>query len=180
MANKRLTKEEELLLQDFSRNVSTKSSALFYGNAFVVSVVPLWLFWRIHGQEVSASFLIWIFMTFVSTWLMAFAYRNVKFILKHQIAQKREDGVTREIMKQYSDDKKMNKKDRDERILWKKNEVADFEATMLSMFFNNALFTFVMIFVSFYLFGNTTGSWNYVLSIGAASGLAALFSTGTK
>lgn len=32
-----LTHEEELLLQDFSRNVSTKSSALFYGNAFIVS-----------------------------------------------------------------------------------------------------------------------------------------------
>lgn len=35
------TKEEELLLQDFSRNVSTKSSALFYGNAFIVSVIPI-------------------------------------------------------------------------------------------------------------------------------------------
>lgn len=35
------TKEEEILLQDFSRNVSTKSSALFYGNAFIVSVIPL-------------------------------------------------------------------------------------------------------------------------------------------
>lgn len=37
----KLTKEEELLLQDFSRNVTTKSSALFYGNSFIVSVVPL-------------------------------------------------------------------------------------------------------------------------------------------
>lgn len=35
------TKEEELLLQDFSRNVSTKSSALFYGNALIVSAVPI-------------------------------------------------------------------------------------------------------------------------------------------
>lgn len=35
------TKEEELLLQDFSRNVSTKSSALFYGNAFIVSAIPI-------------------------------------------------------------------------------------------------------------------------------------------
>lgn len=35
------TKEEEILLQDFSRNVSTKSSALFYGNAFIVSIIPL-------------------------------------------------------------------------------------------------------------------------------------------
>lgn len=40
-ANKAFTKEEELLLQDFSRNVSTKSSALFYGNAFIVSAIPI-------------------------------------------------------------------------------------------------------------------------------------------
>ncbi len=38
---KALTREEELLLQDFSRNVSTKSSALFYGNAFIVSAIPV-------------------------------------------------------------------------------------------------------------------------------------------
>jgi len=38
---KALSKEEELLLQDFSRNVSTKSNALFYGNALIVSAVPI-------------------------------------------------------------------------------------------------------------------------------------------
>jgi translocon-associated protein subunit gamma len=35
------SREEEILLQDFSRNVSTKSSALFYGNAAIVSAVPV-------------------------------------------------------------------------------------------------------------------------------------------
>lgn len=38
---KSLTKEEELLLQDFSRDVSKKSSLLFYGNALLVAVLPL-------------------------------------------------------------------------------------------------------------------------------------------
>ena len=37
----KFSNEEELLLQDFSRNVSTKSSALFYGNAFIVSAIPI-------------------------------------------------------------------------------------------------------------------------------------------
>jgi hypothetical protein len=32
---------EDLLLQDFSRNVTTKSWALFIGNAAVVSAIPL-------------------------------------------------------------------------------------------------------------------------------------------
>ena len=35
------TKEEELLLQDFSRNVSTGGNLLFYGNAFIVSAIPI-------------------------------------------------------------------------------------------------------------------------------------------
>ncbi|UYV68731.1 SSR3 [Cordylochernes scorpioides] len=39
VTNRKLTKEEELLLQDFSRNVSTKSSALFYGNALIVLLI---------------------------------------------------------------------------------------------------------------------------------------------
>lgn len=39
--NSGFTKEEELLLQDFSRNVSTKSNALFYFNGFFVSAIPI-------------------------------------------------------------------------------------------------------------------------------------------
>ena len=36
-----LSKEEELLLKDYSRNVSTKSSALFYGNALIIAAIPI-------------------------------------------------------------------------------------------------------------------------------------------
>jgi translocon-associated protein subunit gamma len=37
------------------------------------------------------------------------------------------------------------------RILWKKNEVADYEATTFSIFYNNALFLALVIFSSFYI-----------------------------
>jgi hypothetical protein len=40
-APKQLSKEEELLLQDYSRSVTTKSYALFYSNAFIVAAVPI-------------------------------------------------------------------------------------------------------------------------------------------
>lgn len=39
-ANKQQS-EEDLLLQDFSRNLSAKSTALFYGNALIVSAIPI-------------------------------------------------------------------------------------------------------------------------------------------
>merc|ERR1712150_82061 len=101
---KTLTREEELLLQDFSRNVSTKSSALFYGNALIVSAISMWLFWRIHQMDLYQSAIIFAIGTIVSTYLVAMAYRNVKFVLKHKIALKREDAVAQSMMRKLADD----------------------------------------------------------------------------
>ncbi|RZC38455.1 TRAP-gamma domain containing protein [Asbolus verrucosus] len=178
--NKGFTKEEELLLQDFSRNVSTKSSALFYGNALIVSAVPIWLFWRIHLIEIYSSLILFVVVTSIATYLLALAYKNTKFTLKHKIAVKREEAVTRDLSKKLSEDKKMSKKEKDERILWKKNEVADFEATTLSIFYNNALFLTIVIICSFYLLPTFTPPVNYTVSIGATAGLLALLSTGSQ
>lgn len=57
-AQKSLTKEEELLLQDFSRNVSTKSSALFYGNALIVSAIPICKYATQSHQKFKLIFLV--------------------------------------------------------------------------------------------------------------------------
>ena len=93
-------KEDELLLQDFSRRVSTKSSALFYGNAFIVSSIPIWLYWRIHAVDPASTAIILALVTIASTWLVAFAYRNTKHVLKHKVAVKREAAVTKDMNKE--------------------------------------------------------------------------------
>ncbi|XP_034948897.1 translocon-associated protein subunit gamma [Chelonus insularis] len=178
--SKAFTKEEELLLQDFSRNVSTKSSALFYGNAFIVSAIPIWLFWRIHLIDLYSNIFSFVFITIFSTYGLALAYKNTKFVLKHKIAVKREDAVTQEMNRKLSEDKKMSKKEKDERILWKKNEVADYEATTFSIFYNNALFLAIVIFCSFYILKTFNPAFNYVLSVGATSAFLALLSTGSQ
>lgn len=179
-APKKLTKEEELLLQDFSRNVSTKSSALFYGNAAIVAAVPHWLFWRVAQMEPRDSWLPWAVLTAVTTWLLAFAYKNTKFVLKHKIAQKREEAVSREIARRFADDKRVSKKEKDERVLWKKNEVADYEATNLAIFYNNAIFLLSLLVLSFFILANASPTLNYLVSMSVSAGLVALFSTGTK
>lgn len=108
---------------------------------------------------------------------MAMAYRNTKFALKHKVAMKREEAVTREITKQLSDDKKSSRKEKDERTLWKKNEVADYEATTFAIFYNNALFLAIVIFASFFILRSTSPLANYILTISGSSGLLALLST---
>lgn len=179
-AAKKLTKQEELLLQDFSRNVSTKSSALFYGNAFIVSAIPIWLFWRIYQMDLYQSALLFVVMTLLTAYFIALAYKNVKFVLKHKVALKRADAVSREVNKKFADDKKMSKQEKEERILWKKNEVADYEATTFSIFYNNALFLTLVIFASFYILRSFSPAINYTFSMAVAGSLLWLFSTGSK
>ena len=168
----KMSREEELLLEGFSKNDSTKSSALFYGNAFIVSAIPVWLYWRIHSIDITSYAVIFAIGTLVSTWLLAFAYKNTKHLLKHKVAVKRESAVTKEMNKKLADDKKISKKEKDERILWKKNEVSEFatvkqqkiwelnfisqkvaeyESTTFSIFYNNALFLALVIIASFYI-----------------------------
>merc|ERR1712010_1063 len=104
VGKKGFSKEDELLLQDFNKNVSTKSSALFYGNAFIVSAIPVWLYWRVHSIDITSYAVIFAIGTLVSTWLLAFAYKNAKHMLKHKVALKRESAVTKEMNKKLADD----------------------------------------------------------------------------
>ena len=58
-----------------------------------------------------------------------FLYRAKKFKLKwklnfFRVAVKREAAVTKEMNAKLADDKKISRKEKDERILWKKNEVS--------------------------------------------------------
>lgn len=108
---------------------------------------------------------------------MAMAYRNTKFALKHKVAVKREEAVSREISKLVADDKKVSRKEKDERTLWKKNEVADYEATIFAIFYNNALFLAIIIVVSFFILRTSSPLANYIISVSGAGGLLALLST---
>lgn len=128
-------------------------------------------------MELLPSLIFFVLISGLSTYFMAMAYRNTKFALKHKVAVKREDGVTREMHKTLAEDKKMSRKEKDERTLWKKNEVADYEATTFAIFYNNALFLAIIIFTSFYLLRTISPALNYILSVSGASGLLCLLST---
>lgn len=131
-------------------------------------------------MDLISSGVFFLFMTGISTYFMALAYKNIKFQIKHKIAVRREDAVMREVNRQLGEDKKVTRKEKDERILWKKNEVADYEATTFSIFYNNALYLAIIIFISFFLLKNSSPLINYIFSIGLASGALALFSTSSQ
>ncbi|XP_022658651.1 translocon-associated protein subunit gamma-like [Varroa jacobsoni] len=176
--SKKLTREDELL-QQFSNNVTSKNSALFYGNAIIVSALPIWLFWRIQQLEILPNMILYCAVTALATYLMALAYGKVQLVLKHKLAQKREQAINREVAQEIGD-RKVSRDERDERVLCKKNEVAQYEATNFSIFYNNALFLSLVVFFGFYLFRTYPPGFNYIISVAGSAGIVAFLSTGNK
>ena len=76
--------------------------------------------------------------------------------------------------------KKLSRKEKDDRILWKKNNVADTEATTFAIFYTHALYLFIIIMASFYVLRSFTPPVNFTMSTGLAAGLVALLSTGSQ
>lgn len=159
---------------NYSGNVS------FFNHLTHLTMSPEGLFWRIHQMDLSASWFIFALITGLSTWLIAYAYKHHKYVLKFKIVSKHGDAISREVTKQIVDDKKMTKKERDERVLWKQNEVADYEATTFTIFYNNAIFLTVVVILSFYVFSSFNSSINYILSVPISGSLCALISRNAK
>ncbi|KAI6183657.1 Signal sequence receptor subunit gamma [Aphelenchoides bicaudatus] len=173
----KFTKDDELLLQDFSASVSKTANVVFYIASLFTSAAPLYLFYGVHRMEVQDSYFIWIAAVLGVTYILAHAYKNVKHVIKHQIVIKRGDAVTREVTRQLADDKVMSKKEKEERVLWKKNDVADQEATAFTIFYNNIFFFTLFLLFSFFLLSNVNPIFNCLGSYYGAAGLVYLFST---
>ncbi|XP_034880209.1 translocon-associated protein subunit gamma-like [Mirounga leonina] len=179
MASKSDSKQqskEDLLLQDLAK------SFVFFGNTFIMSAIPGQLSWRIWHMDLIQSAVLYSVMILVSTYLVAFAYKSVKFVLKHEVAQKRKDAVSKEGTQKLSeaDKRKMSQKKKDERILWKKNKAVSYKATTFSILYNNILFLILVIVASFFILMNFNPTVDYILSITVSSGLIAPLSTGSK
>jgi len=183
MSGKQLTAEEEILLNDFSRTVPRSTAILFHLNALFVSALPMWLFWRIQMLDPAQYGIMFAIVTLTSTFLLTLAYKNVKYQLKHKIANRRHAGVTAEVLQQVadaaSDKKKAVKKEKDDRILFKKTEVADLEATHFAIFYNNALYLFITLILSFYILKNFSSTVNYLGTSVTSACVVAFLSTGT-
>jgi len=170
------SQEDDILLEDLGRKVSFKSSALFLLNAALVSAIPIWLFSKILLLDVHESAILYAVISLLTTYLVFFSYKNCKFYFKHEFAQRSEDAIRKEV----NANSKLSRKEKDDLILSKKNEVADYEATNYSIFHNNLFFLVLMVFASMLLFKRLSPSLNYVLSSVISSGMVALFSTSSQ
>lgn len=130
------------------------------------------------GLSVTTLLLIAI-VSGTATWLISTAYKDTKFVLKHKIAQKKGDIIAKEVTRQVANDKNLSKREKDDRILMEKNEVSDYEAMTLSIFYTNAMFLMSVVLLSSFILGPLTPNpnTNYALSVLGSAGLASLLSS---
>lgn len=110
-------------------------------------------------MEPTEYYIYFIIGVLLSTYLISKSYINVKHLLKFKISQKREQAVSIEVnakLQETDNNKKLSKQDKEERIQWTRSQVADYESTTFSIFYNNSLFLFILLIASFLIFKNLT------------------------
>ncbi|VDK20013.1 unnamed protein product [Taenia asiatica] len=172
----KLTKEEEILLEQYGRTPSNKSKKLIYGNALLVASAPIWLYWRIHEMDFFPNAILFCLFTALVTYLISCAYSNSKSQLMERIAFIRTDAIAQEISKQLGNDKKVSKKEKDDLIQQKTKDVADYESTTFSIFYINAIFILILMITSTILH-QLSNPMNYAFSMSIASGLTVFLSS---
>ncbi|KAL3312497.1 hypothetical protein Ciccas_008911 [Cichlidogyrus casuarinus] len=121
----KLTKEDKLLLDQFSDNYKTRVDFIIYGNATLLSLVPIWFYWRIQEIDIVRNAILFGITILGCVFLISMAYNNCKTSLVDRIGLKR----TVSISKQVKEDKKLNKKEQEDFIRYKSKEVANYEST---------------------------------------------------
>ncbi|CAH1373464.1 unnamed protein product [Tenebrio molitor] len=163
----------EDLVKDLRMEISKISLALCYVSGGVMSVIPAWLFHKMHWIE-PYFFMILLLVSPLSAYLLTTAYTNGRQKIKDKIVTKHEH-LLKNFKSKLFREKWPIKKDKVERIFLHGKQIDDFEATLVSIFYNNSLFLGIIIFSNFMLLRSFAPLPSLCLStVGTAGFLAVL------
>ena len=173
-------KEEEALIKMFSRDVSNKGQASFFVNALLAAATPLFMYIRIQQVDIASAWHVMAVFTAVTAYVLQFTYAKAKFGLKQKMATGIHEGISREVTNSMSAEerKKVTAQQKDDRILRRKNEIADKGATQQAVFQTNLIYFVLVLIASFGFFGTWEPLPNFIasgiMSTGIIGALAAL------
>ncbi|EDQ87256.1 uncharacterized protein MONBRDRAFT_38041 [Monosiga brevicollis MX1] len=172
--------QEELELMNTQKY--TTPSAVYMTWAAISSTLPALLFSTVMVMNPVDNIIVFVAFAAVAAAALFFAYQNTSRKIRDGLAAKHSEEVRAMVTENY---KSMDKKQKegvhlDSLVVEKQSELSEKESCFLSLSYNNALFAFLLVVFSFYVFRSLSGQWNYGLSVTSTSILVALFSTGSK
>jgi len=171
-SRKQKEKEDNELIQMFSRDSGNQGAAYEMINAVLAAATPLFLYIRVQQVQVNSAWHIMAVFTCVTAYCLKWAYNKAKFGLKQKMAVAIHAGISREVNNAMSETekKKLTAQVKDERILKLKNSISDKGAGQQAVFQTNLVYFLLVLLGSFGLFGEWEPIPNFIAST--------LFSTG--
>eukprot|EP01132_Coremiostelium_polycephalum_P005625 gene5625-7000_t len=153
--------------------VSNDQRALYFINALIVSLVPVYLYHAIFFMTFETYIIVYASVTLFSAIVLTFAYNNIYRIKRLKLAATREHSLTKAKTASKTKQQLMAKKE-------VQSVVTSREAVAHSIMYNNAIFLVSVLAFSYLIFKNLPLVYNYITSVSMAAGLTAFLSTGTK
>jgi len=175
-----LQAEEDALIKMFSSDVGSKSNAGFFMHGLLAAATPLFVFIRIQQVDVVSAWHVLTLFTAVTAYVLQFTYKKAKFNLKHKLASQIHSGISKEVMGSLSekDKKGMSAQEKNDKILRRKNDIADRGSMQQAIFQTNIVYFCLVLVASFFIFGNWEPLPNYlgsmILSVGFIGVVAAM------
>eukprot|EP01111_Echinosteliopsis_oligospora_P013266 TRINITY_DN471_c0_g1_i1.p1 TRINITY_DN471_c0_g1~~TRINITY_DN471_c0_g1_i1.p1 ORF type:complete len:176 (-),score=41.22 TRINITY_DN471_c0_g1_i1:84-611(-) len=141
---------------------------LYITNGFVLSLVPVYLYYAVFGMSMKSYAIVYLVMTALSSFGLQFAYNNVACSVNNKMTRERQGGGIGRARVAGKDVVAAQK------VMQKKATVQ--ESVAFSILYNNSIFLFSLILLAFYFFPSLPSVYNYALSVGLSAGIVALLS----
>ncbi|EFA82884.1 translocon-associated protein TRAP gamma subunit [Heterostelium album PN500] len=157
-------------------NVSTEQRVVYFINALIVSMVPIYLYHAIFFMSFDTYVIVYGSVTLFAAIVLTFAYNNIYRIKRLKLSAARDHTITMSKGNKSVVDKKAVYAAKKER----QSVVTSHEAIALSIMHNNAIFLISTLVFSFVIFKNVPLVYNYITSVSLAAGVTTFLSTGSK
>eukprot|EP01098_Paradermamoeba_levis_P016015 TRINITY_DN841_c0_g1_i1.p2 TRINITY_DN841_c0_g1~~TRINITY_DN841_c0_g1_i1.p2 ORF type:complete len:169 (-),score=71.76 TRINITY_DN841_c0_g1_i1:30-536(-) len=147
-----------------------EQKAVYFGSAFLVTLVPLYLYLSIFEMALLSNLLIFTLVTVFSSLIMTYAYHNVAFALKSRLDRDREE-VLNNFLRQKKDQGEKKKLQEAQHAVTLKESIA------FSILFNNVLFLLLVVVLGFFIFGSASATYNYIVTVSISSAALTFIST---
>eukprot|EP01133_Synstelium_polycarpum_P001132 gene1132-1294_t len=158
-------------------NVSAEQRIVYFINALIVSMVPIYLFHSIFFMSLESYAIVYGAVTLFASIVLTFAYNNIYRVKRLKLSAVRDHTLSMSKSKGGQGfDKKAVFAAKKER----QSVVTSHEAIALSIMYNNAIFLVSVLVFSFVIFKNVALVYNYIVSVSLAAGVTTFLSTGSK
>jgi len=157
-SSKKRSKSEFDDVAEFSpKKFSNDQFALYFFYAFLVSILPAYLYYSVYDLTLEEFGFFFILVTIGASILLTLAYRNVARVTISTLASQRKAGASGLSLKKLNLTREELEKHQE--------RSTEKEAELWSFALNNAIFSLLFLFFAFYVLRAIATPYNYTLSV---------------